>query len=210
MSATVSSDPVVASTAPRPLSLVFTELSQTAGARVSVEELAAALSDRSFAALIVLFSAPNLLPLPPGSSTLFGILLVLVAGQLLIGRPRPWLPRWLRRQSLDGESFARIATGIEPYLRRMEKLVRPRYWPMSRVVAERFVGFVVLLMALILIFPIPFGNWTPALAALLVSLALSERDGLWLAGGALIAAGSIGLAVGIVGSIGLAANGILQ
>ena len=210
MSATMPTAPVVANAAPRPLSLVFTELSQTAGDRVSVEELAAALSDRSFAALIVLFSAPNLLPLPPGSSTLFGILLVLVAGQLLIGRPRPWLPRWLRRQSLDGHSFARIATGIEPYLRRMERLVRPRYWPMSRVVAERFVGFVVLLMALILIFPIPFGNWTPALAALLVSLALSERDGLWLAGGALIAAGSIGLAIGIVGSIGLAANGILQ
>ena len=158
----------------------------------------------------MLFAAPNLLPLPPGSSTVFGIPLILIAGQLLVGRSRLWLPRWLRQRSLESRTFCRIAAGIEPFLRRLEKLARPRYWPMPRVVAERFVGFVVLLMALILIFPIPFGNWTPAVAALLVSLGLSERDGIWLGCGALVAAGSIGLAAGIVGTIGLAANGILR
>ena len=75
-------------TAFRPLSRVIHELSQAIGARVSVEELAAALSDRSFAALTILFAAPNLLPLPPGSSTVFGVLLILVASQMLVGRPR--------------------------------------------------------------------------------------------------------------------------
>jgi hypothetical protein len=194
----------------RPLSLVIAEFSQTVGQRVTVEELVTALSDRSFAALIMLFAAPNLLPLPPGSSTVFGIPLVLIASQLLTGRSRLWLPRWLRQRSLDGQTFRLIAAGIEPFLRRLEKLAKPRYWPMSRVAAERFVGLVVLLMALILIFPIPFGNWTPAVAALLVSLGLSERDGLWLGCGALVAAGSVGLAAGIVGTIGFAANGILQ
>lgn len=203
-------DVAIPVTAHRPLSQVILELSQTAGERVSVEELVAALSDRSFAALIMLFAAPNLLPLPPGSSTIFGIPMILIASQLLIGRPRLWLPRWLRRRSLDGPTFCRIAAGIEPILRRVEKLARPRYWPMPRVVAERFVGLVVLLMALVLVFPIPFGNWTPAVAAILVSLGLSERDGLWLGCGALIAAGSLGLAAGIVGSIGLAANGLMH
>lgn len=203
-------DAAIPVTAHRPLSRVIVELSQTAGERVSMEELTTALSDRSFAALIILFAAPNLLPLPPGSSTIFGIPLILIASQLLIGRSRLWLPRWLRERSLDGPTFSRIAVGIEPILRRIEKLARPRYWPMPRVVAERFVGIVVLLMALVLIFPIPFGNWTPAVAAILVSLGLSERDGLWLGCGTLVAAGSLGLAAGIIGSIGLAANGILN
>ena len=70
--------------APRPLSRVIVELGQTAGARVSLQELTEALSDRSFAALIILFAAPNLLPLPPGSSTFFGIPLILIASQLLL------------------------------------------------------------------------------------------------------------------------------
>jgi hypothetical protein len=194
----------------RPLSRVIAEFASTAGERVSVEELTTALSDRSFAALIMLFSAPNLLPLPPGSSTIFGIPLIMIASQLLIGRSRLWLPKWLRERSLDGRTFSRIAAGIGPILRRIEKLAKPRYWPMPTVVAERFVGLVVLLMALVLVFPIPFGNWTPAVAAILVSLGLSERDGLWLGCGALVAAGSLGLAAGIIGSIGLVANGVLN
>ena len=193
--------------APRPLSRVIVELGQTAGARVSLQELTEALSDRSFAALIILFAAPNLLPLPPGSSTFFGIPLILIASQLLLGRPRLWLPRLLRERSLDQATFARLTTRMEPVLQRFERLARPRYWPLPQVMAERFVGLVVLVMALILVFPIPFGNWTPAVAAILVSLGLSERDGVWLGIGTLVAAGSLGLAAGIVGSLGYAANG---
>lgn len=196
--------------APRPLSRVLVELGQTAGERVSLSELTEALTDRSFAALIILFAAPNLLPLPPGSSTVFGIPLILVASQLLLGRPRLWLPRLLRERSLDQATFARLTTRMEPVLQRFERLAKPRYWLLPQVIAERFVGLVVLLMALVLVFPIPFGNWTPAVAAILVSLGLSERDGIWLGLGTLVAAGSLGLAAGIVGSLGYAANGFLQ
>jgi hypothetical protein len=194
----------------RPLSRVIVELGQTAGERVSLSELTEALSDRSFAALIILFAAPNLLPLPPGSSTVFGIPLIFIASQLLLGRPRLWLPRALRERSLDQATFASMTTRIEPVLRRLERLARPRWWLMPQVLAERFTGLVVLLMALVLIFPIPFGNWTPALAAMLVALGLSERDGLWLGVGTLVAAGSLGLVAGILGSLGYAANGLLQ
>lgn len=193
----------------RPLSRVIVELGQTAGERVSLGELTEALTDRSFAALIILFAAPNLLPLPPGSSTVFGIPLILIASQLLLGRPRLWLPRALRERSLDHATFASMTTKIEPVLRRLERLARPRWWLMPQVMAERFTGLVVLLMAVVLVFPIPFGNWTPALAAMLVALGLSERDGLWLAVGTLVAAGSLGLVAGILGSLGYAANGLL-
>lgn len=192
-----------------PLSQVIAELSQTAGARVTLEELTTALSDRSFAALIILFSAPNLVPLPPGSSTIFGIPLILIASQLLIGRSELWLPSWLRKRSLEGQTFARIVTRIDPFLRRLEQLARPRLWPMPRVVADRFVGLLVLLMAVVLVFPIPFGNWTPALACILASLGLSERDGIWLGCGTLVAAGSLGVVAGVLGTIGIAADSIL-
>ena len=60
----------------RPLSRVLVELSTTAGERVSLDELAVALADRSYGALLILFAAPNLLPLPPGASTIFGVPLI--------------------------------------------------------------------------------------------------------------------------------------
>jgi len=176
--------------APRPLSRVIVELGQTAGARVSLQELTEALTDRSFAALIILFAAPNLLPLPPGSSTFFGIPLILIASQLLLGRPRLWLPRLLRERSLDQATFARLTTKMEPMLQRFERLAKPRYWPLPQVMAERFVGLVVLLMALVLVFPIPFGNWLPAFAISIIALAIVEKDGV---------AVLIGIVLGVIG-----------
>jgi hypothetical protein len=200
----------MASPPPRPLSRILVELAETDRERVSLSELAAALGDRSFAALMILFAAPNLVPLPPGSSTVLAVPLILVAGQLLIGLPRVWLPRWLGKRTVDQTTLASMARKLEPLLQRFERLARPRYWPTPPVIAERFVGGVVLVMAVILIAPIPFANWTPALSVILVSLALTERDGLWLAFGVLIAAGSLLLLASIIGSIGFAATRILD
>ena len=195
---------------PRPLSRILIELAETDRERVSLSELAAAFGDRSFAALMILFAAPNLVPLPPGSSTVLAVPLILVAGQLLIGLPRVWLPRWLGKRTVDQTTLASMARKLEPLLQRFERLARPRYWPMPPAISERFVGGVVLVMAIVLIAPIPFANWTPALSVILVSLALTERDGLWLAFGVSVAAASLLLLASIIGSIGFAAIRILD
>ena len=186
----------------RPLSQVLIDITESAGERVSLGNIVDALSNRSFAPLMLLFAAPNVLPLPPGSSTIFAIPLILLATQLLLGWPHPWLPRWLRDRSLERARFRSLAIRLQPYLQRFEKLARPRYWLMPHPVAERFVGFLVLVMALVLILPIPFGNSIPAWAIMFVALGLSERDGVWLALGVLTAAGFLGLLAGIIGSIG--------
>lgn len=192
----------------RPLSRVLVELSTTAGERVSLDELAVALADRSYGALLILFAAPNLLPLPPGASTIFGVPLILIAAQLVIGRTRIWLPRFVRDRSIDAATFGNIARRLEPFLQRFERLARPRYWPASRVVADRFVGVVALVMALVLTLPIPLGNWLPAVAIIIISLGLAERDGVWVGVGTLIAAAAIGIVVAVVATIGLAAESV--
>jgi hypothetical protein len=81
---------------------------------------------------------------------------------------------------------------------------------LPQALAERFVGLVVLVMALVLILPIPLGNSVPAWAIMFISLGLSERDGVWLAAGAITAAGALGLVLGILGTIGFAADRWVQ
>lgn len=182
------------------------ELAEGADERVSLGGITDALSDRSFAPLMILFAAPNILPLPPGSSTVFAIPLILIAVQLLLGRRQAWLPDIVRNRSLERTTFAKTTIRLQPYLQQFEKLARPRYWMMPQTIAERFIGFIVLVMALVLIMPIPFGNGVPAWAILFVSLALTERDGVWLAIGTLTAVLALGLVIGIIGSIGFAAG----
>lgn len=186
---------------PRRLSRVLVELAEGEGERITLAALAEAVGDRSFAAFMILFSAPNLVPLPPGASTVFGIPLLIVAAQLLYGSPRIWLPKAIANRSVDRGTFGTLATRLVPYLKRFEAIARPRYWPASRVLAERWVGFVAFVMAVVLIMPIPFGNWLPALAVVIISLGLAERDGLWVIAGTLLAVVSLVLVAGIILSI---------
>lgn len=182
------------------LSTILAGLAQVPVERISFADLSAALADRGYAALLVFFAAPNLLPLPPGSSTVFGIPLIFVACQLLIGRQRVWLPPFLRRRSIDHATYRRIAERIAALLKRVEVLARPRLWPRPATLADRMVGLLALAMGLVLVLPIPFGNLIPALAVLLAAMALAERDGLWL--GASLALAAIGLAI-IAGVLGV-------
>ena len=51
-------------------------------ARVSVGEIVDRFGTRAFGALLFIFALPNLLPLPPGSSTVLGAPLLLLAPQV--------------------------------------------------------------------------------------------------------------------------------
>lgn len=189
----------------RRLSEVLQEITDGSTARISLADLATGVGDRSFSAIMILFAAPNLVPLPPGTSTLFGIPLLIVASQLLFGRPRVWLPPMIANRSVDRTTFTKIAGKLVPWLQRFERVARPRLWPRSREVADRWVGFVALIMAVVLIFPIPLGNWLPAVSVILASLGLIERDGLWVGLGSLAALGSLVIVAGVTVSIAFAA-----
>lgn len=189
----------------RRLSSVLVQLGETSADRISFNDILSALSERSFGALMILFSALNLLPLPPGTSTIFGIPLVLLSIQMLIGFEKPWFPAFIRQKSMRIESYRSFIAKLQPVLMRFEKLARPRYWLVPQIIVERVVSIVALLMSLIVILPIPLINQMPALSIVLLSIGLGEQDGVWLGTGLLVAALAAGIAIGLGASVGLAA-----
>lgn len=187
------------------LSAILVGLGNTSAGRISFDDILIALSERSFGALLILFSALNLLPLPPGSSTIFGIPLVLLSIQMLIGLEKPWFPAFLRRKSMSTGTYRSGIARLETVLARFERLARPRYWLVPQIIVERVVGIVALSMSLIVILPIPLINQVPALSIILLSIGLGEQDGVWLGTGFLVAALAVGIAIGLGASVGLAA-----
>ncbi|GAA4523789.1 exopolysaccharide biosynthesis protein [Chelativorans composti] len=166
---------------PRRLSTIVEELSARAIGPVSVQQIRDALGDRSFSTLLLFFAALNLLPLPPGTTLVLGLPLMLISMQMITGKRAVWLPRFLLTKSLTAEQFRKLAEKMLPRLRQLEEIVRPRYWPFSNPkTAERVIGIVALVLGTLVTLPIPFGNWFPALACALLGIALSERDGLML------------------------------
>jgi hypothetical protein len=196
---------------PRRLSQVLRDLGTTTEGPVAIATIRDALGDRSFAALLVFFAAFNLLPLPPGATLVFGLPLVLITGQMVAGYRTAWLPRALLGRSIGAERFRRMIDTFTPQLERLEKLVKPRRWPFATPQAsDRVIGVIGLVLAIAVTLPIPFGNWLPAFAIALIGLSLSERDGVFLAGGiaiGVVALAVIGVVIGAAGAIAAALFG---
>jgi hypothetical protein len=195
---------------PRRLSEVLTELSGEASGPVSIGMIRDALGDRSFAALLLFFAIINLIPLPPGTSALLGLPLLIVAAQMVYGSKRVWLPRVLTQRTVSAETFRSIMDRIIPRLVSIERMIRPRYWPFWRRRGDRVVGIIALIMAITVTLPIPLGNWLPAFSTALLGLALSERDGILFALGSAVGLVAMALVASVMGAVIAATTALLN
>ena len=165
--------------------------------RIAVGDLLAALSDRALGALLFVFACPNALPALPGTSVILGAPLVLLAAQLAFKR-QPWLPGFIARRSMARTDFQALIARICPWLQRAERMLRPRASALALPPMEYLVGLVCLLLAIVVLLPIPLGNMLPALAISMLALGILERDGYWVVGGLAVAAASAVLVSGVV------------
>lgn len=190
----------------RRLSELFAQMARDAHGPVSMADVRDALGDRGFAGLLVFFAALNMIPLPPPASAILGLPLVIVAAQMVYGSRRAWLPSFLMNKAITPEQFRKVMEWVTPRLIRLERYVRPRYWPFWRRQGDRVIGLLALVFAIIVILPIPLGNWLPACATAILGLALSERDGVLFAVGCLVGILAIAVIAFIVGAAGIATH----
>ena len=180
------------------LSSILWELAaDTQRERIAIRDLLVALGDRATGALIFIFAFPNVLPTPPGTSTILGAPLVFLAAQLMLGKA-PWLPGFVANRSMTRADFLLLVKRIIPWLQRAENLLRPRFTGLAVPPMEHVIGLLSLLLAILLVLPIPLGNVLPALAISLMALGVLERDGLWVLSGLAVSVAAIAVVYGVV------------
>ncbi|WP_312869741.1 exopolysaccharide biosynthesis protein [Jiella pacifica] len=165
--------------------------------RIAISDLFVATGERAFGALLFLFALPNLLPMPPGTSSILGVPLIFLAAQMSFGF-KPWLPSIIARRSLRRSDLSAVVERSAPWIARAERILAPRLGFLVHPPAERVVGLLCLALAIILILPIPLGNFLPALAICIFAFGILERDGLWIIAGTAMVAISVGVVWGIV------------
>jgi hypothetical protein len=160
------------------------------GERVGLHDLIESLGNRSFGLLLLILALPNVPPLGiPGLSTITGIPLALVALQMLWGAPEPYLPRWLAQRSVRRDDFCRLIDRTSPWLRKIERAMKPRWLFVTGMMGERVLGAFCLVLAVVMALPIPFGNSPPAAGIALIAAGMIEKDGILA---------SIGVVVGVL------------
>jgi hypothetical protein len=190
----------------RTLSAVLKDISERPDDNFTFEDVRDALGDRSFATLLFLFAAINCLPLPPGSSAFLGLPTLIISAQMIVGQSKVWLPDFILRRPISAVRFRQIVEKLTPWLRKTERLVRPRYWPFPMVIIDRVIGVIAFVLSILLVAPIPLGNWLPAFAMAMFGLALSERDGIVFAAAVATTVAALGVIAAIFGSAFYAAN----
>jgi len=161
-----------------PSSRVLEEVIRQAPAEyVTIGWLTSTLHRHSFG--IIMLSL-GLLATTPVGSTVPGLILAIMAVQLITGRAEPVFPQFIMTRRLPTKQLLWLCDRAIHVLKYLEKAVHPR-WPMTFEMAKRAVGVIVLLLtAVLLLMPVPLSNVAPAAVISLISLAYVEEDGLLL------------------------------
>lgn len=165
------------------LSDILKGLAQDKNPDLTLGDIVRALGERGFGALILLLAAPNIIPLPPGSSFIFGVPLVFITAQLMIKQNKVWLPQKLMNAKVGGGRLPYLLNRLVPYVVKVERLLKPRGTLLTSSLGERLAGLAGLFCAIVLLLPIPGANMAPALALCCFALGLIEQDDLAMAGG---------------------------
>jgi len=178
---------------PRTSELLRTFAHSLDSERVTLAEIVAGLGDRGLGVLIAIFALPNILPSTvPFGNVATGIPPLVFAVQLMLGVEHLILPGFLARRKVGTGWLKAIAPKVAAVLSWFERLLEPRMTWVTSAHAERFIGAIAIILALVSTLPIPFGHNLPALGLVLIGLGLIERDGLAIL---------IGAGIGLLGSI---------
>jgi len=115
----------------------------------------------------------------PGLPSTMSVLVILIAGQMLIGRQTFWVPQWLLQRSLSPSRLNKVVDALSSPARYIDRLLKPRLTFLIDSLGRYCIALICVLIALM----IPAMELVPMLASvagavlLLYGLALVSYDG---------------------------------
>ena len=161
------------------LNRYFFEQQEQRPAQVTLAEILTLAGERVFGFLFIILSLPSALPIPaPGYSIPFGVLMFLLATQLISGAKLPWLPQKMMKGSMKLETVQNFLKKGLPWLQKIEAISKPRMTSICTSIFGRLViGLAIAFMAILMMIPIPGTNSLPAAGIFVTAFGLQEDDG---------------------------------
>ncbi len=163
--------------------------------RILVSDLVEAMETIGFGFVMTIFSLCAIVPLPPPAPSIMALPLVIFSAQLMLGYQAPKLPKVFAKRSVKRSTVAMLVQRSSPYLRKVERILRPRLSFMTSNTAEKIIGFLSLMFSSFILMPMPLSNFIPGLGVLIISLGLLGKDGLLVICGMIV--GLIGMAISV-------------
>ena len=167
--------------------------------RVSLNAIIEAVGSRSFGPLLLMAGIIMVSPLSgmPGVPTTMGLLVLLIAGQLLFRRRHFWLPRWLLKRSIAKAKLRKGVNWLRPPARFIDGWLRPRLPIFTQGACIKVISLVcaVIAVTMPIMELVPFSAHSAGIALTAFGLSLIARDGLLALLAILVTAMTFGLIV---------------
>lgn len=146
-----------------------------------LKTLVESFGNRAFGPILVLVGLFTMTPLGaiPGVPVAFGIIVIMFAGQLLLRRETPWMPKVLGKVKISKSKVDKARRFIHPVLAVIDSLVNTRLTWAATGAASVIAAIIAIILALTM-FPlgaVPFGVVIPGLIIGLFGLGIMARDG---------------------------------
>lgn len=148
---------------------------------LSIGEILDRLDERAFGIMILILAIPCLVPALYGVPQIVGVPIILLAGQMMLGRKEPWLPAGWTRRRISKEWLNRMADFADKRMRWVETLSKPRLRLLASGAGERVAAVLMILATLTII--LPMTNSVPSLGLALIAAGIIQRDGLFVLAG---------------------------
>lgn len=156
-------------------------IEKTEGEDVTVRDLLGVVGQRSYGPIILIlgFIAVSPLTIIPGATWVVALLTLLIAGQIVLGLSRPWVPKNLLDFSFKREHLIAGTKASRGWASVFDKVLKPR---LSFLTRKPFLQLIALMCigAALITFPlgfVPFGPLLPGITILVFGLGLMARDG---------------------------------
>lgn len=156
-------------------------IEKTEGEDVTVRDLLSVVGQRSYGPIILIlgFIAISPLTIIPGATWVVALLTLLIAGQIVLGMRRPWVPKKLLEFSFKREHLIAGTKAARGWASVFDRILKPRFSFLTRKPFLQLVALMCIGAALIT-FPlgfVPFGPLLPGITILVFGLGLMARDG---------------------------------
>ncbi len=170
-------------------------VSNSSADRIPVRDLVEAMESVGFGLAMMVFAFGVIIPMPPPIPGIISIPLMIFSLQMIAGYASPKLPKKFSDMSVKRSILAMLVKKSVPYIRKVERFLRPRWSFMINQTAERIIGIFTLLFSFFVLLPLPLSNFIPGLGVLIISFGLLGKDGLVIIVGMFV--GMMGIAISI-------------
>ncbi|MDX2027025.1 MAG: exopolysaccharide biosynthesis protein [Alphaproteobacteria bacterium] len=150
--------------------------------QVSIGRILQVFGVRGFAFLLLLLALLNIfIFMVPMISVLFGLPMVILAAQMVLGFRAPIFPVAVRHRTIRRDALVRgLETGVV-WVGKLERFIKPRFLFLSVRQLDRVHGLLALMLAVMVALPIPVVNVPPSVGLVFLAIGMLEKDGVFIA-----------------------------